>query len=308
MEEIKTTEFNKLLQLGKNLPFIEYCVPLEVLDDGLLGLQIEYDTYSLKDFYDSDQYSYYLHAYTDESHFLKYLHKETQFCSRLLELEKQILNFFEYEKIYDLVINEIDENIIKFTNELQYKRYLEFLSKKNEELVSYLYEKLNIEWILYHRPEVAITKPIAEGHLIQIPVLRDKLSAFIRVLLSIYEVFQKLEEYIEKLHFSGSWNPEEKLSITHHLSANNHKLLLLHRLGIFEPLMEKAKHLTDMQFGILICEIIGADEKSRESMKREAKKLKNEINKSTKKIEIQNTKALNQVNAFLTEIGLINIV
>jgi hypothetical protein len=134
------------------------------------------------------------------------------------------------------------------------------------------------------------------------------LQSFYIHLLVIIEVLEKIIDYIE-----GRMSPQEKGRLDAHsatskgaLTSDRHKLILLHKLGLFEILKDRYMNPNQPEmlledFAELIAVLI--DAKS-DNFRSEVGKLKNEIDAPKKPKLVQTPSAIKKVNSFLASIGL----
>jgi hypothetical protein len=223
----------------------------------------------------------------------------------LQEAVETLRENFIYGPKFSPLHEEIELNIANISSADQVRRYLGYVRKQVEYFI-WRASFLSCDLIEVHRRDLIPQFRSKTSSPVKLnPNINVGLDEYLFTCLLVYYLLKEVLDTIDE-NYKDFLNPEPPFVLHHGVEAITHKLLLLHRLGLFTPLMDSCKHLNDTKFGILICQIIGEGKGSHDTMRKEAKKLKNEINNTTKNIMIQNGDALNAVNALLTEIGYIN--
>lgn len=211
--------------------------------------------------------------------------------------------------IFSDVAREINLNTANIHTQDQLDRYLTYLKKELRLTIIFLSMTLQYEKIIEHRDDL-----IPEWDPNDLDVITDtpvRISAkpeyaapnYIERCVNTVNTFKELSEYIDRLLF-----PDQPLKLNNELEANTHRLLLLHELGLFEPLFKAHyKTLSAVRFSKLIATLIGVPKGSHEGFRPSVSELINSINKKQHTDNgIKTAAAVNRVNAFLSEIGIIN--
>jgi len=201
------------------------------------------------------------------------------------------------------VINEIRLNLAGIESEPQLKRYLDFIYQR---LVTA--QDLIREEVGYHElssAEILLQEIESGRHLIGNKIklsnslLQLKLSG-----LAVIEQLQEVLDYINQLLY-----PDQNLDYSenqHDITANSHRLLLLHKLGYFEPLFNAHYNvLGAVKFSRLIATLLGIPKDNHEGFRPSVTNLISTIGNKMPANRIKNRAAENKVNAYLTELGLL---
>lgn len=130
----------------------------------------------------------------------------------------------------------------------------------------------------------------------------DVISRYISYCSSIIQHFEFYHEVIDK--YAPGISPASE-SFDMDIDKNSHRLLLLHKLGIFETLYNSHfQHLGAVRFSRLIATILGIDGGKHEGFRPTVNDLISEILKPNSKKSVQTPAAEAKINAFLTELGV----
>lgn len=207
---------------------------------------------------------------------------------------------------------EIDLNIANISTADQVTRYLKYLKKENLVTIDILKEYTYYHYIKQSRidfDEFEFTGKetvLLDGSIVRSSrsLHKDALSRFLSSCMTLVGHYEDLDKYIQNL-----LNPEkedESNEIQHNLDATSHRLVMLHKLGIFEALYKQ--HYTSIGtggFAKLIGQILNVQKEGLESLRSDIGKLLNELNDPQRKPLVQTKPAIKAVNATLAEIGIV---
>jgi hypothetical protein len=129
------------------------------------------------------------------------------------------------------------------------------------------------------------------------------LDTYLSSIKKCRELYTKIDDHIQAIE-----NPNRSIVYEHELIANTHKLILFHKMDLFEPLYTKYRaHIGVVRFAKLIGTLLGIPEDKHESFRKSLDDFITEtFLKPTNKKTVATPAAERKVDAYLTEIGLIN--
>jgi hypothetical protein len=219
------------------------------------------------------------------------------------DVRHELADLLPVMQLFTDVVSEIDFNIANISSLDQTTRYLKYLKNELHRTKLFLSSTLAYEWILDNTDDLpfdldgdtlATTPYISK----QDEAIEQYLSQCIRTI----NAYTEIEDHVDTL-----LNPDQPLILGAELTANTHKLILLHRLGVFEPIYEQYyQQLGAVRFAKLIATILGIDPEKHEGFRPSVNEMIKEIIKPNGRKSLQNDKAARAVDVFLAEIGIIN--
>ncbi|TKC01246.1 hypothetical protein [Pedobacter cryotolerans] len=133
------------------------------------------------------------------------------------------------------------------------------------------------------------------------------LTTFYIHLLVEVETLNKIVDYAK-----GLISPTEEVVFDHDITANTHKLILLHKLGLFKVLYDNHRgELGNIRFAKLLGTLLGVDPdpKKQEGFRKSVDDYTTEtfLKKNAPKT-VERPAAIKKVNAYLAELGLLNLI
>jgi hypothetical protein len=216
----------------------------------------------------------------------------------------------------DIMI-EIDNNILEFKTDRERDSYLEKISSlllltsklfkskalTHPEMLSENFNEMEQACFISNNSPVTLDYRQLETQL-------DKysLQKFYINILIISETLEKIAEYA-KSKVSDDTHSHEQLGLKTSVTVNNHKLVLFDKLGLFKPLYEKYyNHLGPSKFAHFIGTIIGVVDDEKGTFRKAVSSFIAELNGTIVTKPVMTDKANNTTDAYLTELGLINLI
>lgn len=212
------------------------------------------------------------------------------------------INTYYSDDLFDEVVEEINSNVVNIAGDGQVKRYLEYIKQKlivTKELTEGLldYNKLNEQRVKMLCYNTAKNGGVDDDLHVLNPIT-DLRIAYLGVVNDLERVMECIDE-----HLTPQQNPVFESDIL----KNTHKLLLLHKTGVFEAVYTKYyQHLGSVKFSRLIATMIGVEPDKHDGFRPSVNDMIKEMLSPGSKKVIQTSSAEGKVNAFLSEIGLTN--
>jgi hypothetical protein len=222
--------------------------------------------------------------------------------AELKKFDKE-LSIFNGVELNLEIPEEINLNTVNIQDTGQIIRYYKYLIKRITDFLNYFESTLKEPFIDVENDYRSIDHTVKSDYKSGLPTdieIHSFLFSFSILESSFNEIIDLLETEIQML------TPVEHTAILTELSADRHKLILLHKIGGLEYLRDKylnpqSPSMSLEDFARLIGNLIGA--KSKE-LRSDVGKLLNEIADPKKTKSVQTESANRQINSFLASLGL----
>ncbi len=215
----------------------------------------------------------------------------------------KLSSYFPLTQMFTDVVSEIDLNVANIGTSEQVTRYLKYLRTELMRTHYFLSLSLGYEWIMENLEELPFEYIPDSFSLSPITSNKDEaIALYLSECLNIANSYLEIDEYVDTL-----LNPDQPLTFDEEITANSHKLILLHKTGGFEPLYRSYyQQLGAVRFAKLIASIVGVDPSKHDGFRPTVNGLIKEILKPDSKKSIQTDAAQEKVASFLRTIGIIN--
>jgi hypothetical protein len=240
--------------------------------------------------------------------------------SRLSELTALLRKDIDGVDIHLETTAEIDLNIANLSSQDSVLRYLRYLDSRLSTFMDIFKDSTYYTYLGYYADQFHMTdiqktllaqpfdpaNPSEEEYVYGRSYHDDPLSIYIRKLTYVVGNYEEIQDYLtDQIKLI---NPKHEPNIEIELTANTHKLLLFHKLGMLEPLYTKYRsHIGVVRFAKLIGTLLGIPEDKHESFRKSLDDFITEtFLKPGNKKTVGTPAAERKVDAYLTEIGLTN--
>lgn len=206
------------------------------------------------------------------------------------------------------ILTEIDTNILEIKTTREKLDYLVKLITNISCLILLLEKSLQTHPEFTPEGTPNYDKEIHQLTLKKLKSERDKylLQPYYIHLLALIQVFEEMLKYIANINIEKS----EDFIIENEIKVANHRLLLLHKLDLFQPLYKNYHNvLGPKKFATLIKTLLGIPEEEVKSdtFRKTVEYFKNEVNGKVIPKPIITGEASKKVNAFLVELGVLSV-
>jgi hypothetical protein len=219
------------------------------------------------------------------------------------DLRNSLSSSFPLTEIFTDVVSEIDLNVANIGTTEHVSRYLKHVRTELKRTHHFLALALSYEFIMENLEELPF-EYVADPFSV-LPVVSRKnevVELYFFQCLNIVNAYLEIDEYVDSL-----LNPEQPLILDEEITANTHKLIVLHKTGGFEPLYHSYyQQLGAVRFAKLIATILGVDPRKHDGFRPSVNGLIKEILKPDSKKSVQTEPAVEKVDYFLRTIGIIN--
>lgn len=245
---------------------------------------------------------------------------------KIKEATRVLWDLTDQNEMYLEIEREFDLNIANLPSKEQAERYIRYLRKRLNLFVEIAEDGLGYNWIqesktLFRNKYEPFTDEHLEllrsGRYILSPDVIEKadtgiIARYLDVCMRLPEAYKELRHMLDDAEgeITGKTTPpiENENSATEStLSKNTHKLLLLHRLGLFEPLYDKYhQELGIVRFTNLIGTLLGIPQEEHASFKKSLTDFITEgfLRPNSPKT-VERPRAVRSVDTYLTSLGLI---